>query len=246
MPGLEDVLEMDELYLTLARRDACALSGAAAGFRECAGAWIFLHCRRQLGAPCRRTFRRMVRQLRRMGLLRLYMLLHDRLHVYITLACFEKYKARHGQFSLVSSVSSFFSPTHAIPPMIHTSPDWMWRASRSYLSRVHRATENRRLFAFHQLCRREPAHAAARYPMVVEPEPGEGLGDLGGLHVVPQLMPAALWPPAVLQMLLNSVEPRAPALWPASMHTAAAALEARRLRRAWARVRRALRRRARV
>ena len=128
MPRLEDLLEIDELYLHLTRRDACALSGVAKAYRECAGAWIFLHCRQQLGAPCRRTFHRMVRQLRRMGLLRLYMLLQDRLNVYITLACFEKYKARHGQFSLVSSVSAFFSPTRAIPPAVHTYRDWMWKA----------------------------------------------------------------------------------------------------------------------
>ena len=246
MPGLEDVLDMDALYLHAARQDACALSGTASAFSECSGTWLFLHRRQQLGAPCRRTFRRMLRQLRRMGLLRLYMLLHDRLHVYITLACFEKYKARQGQFTFLSSIQSFFSPSTSIPPGIYVSRDWMWRASRTYLGRLQQAVENRRFYAFHQLCKRQPAHAAARYPMVVAPQEDESenesnsnsIDTLGGLHLVPQLVPAALWPPATLDLLLRAMRPRAPPVWAAAMHTAAAALQERRVRRAWARLRR--------
>ena len=222
-------------HLGLGRADACRLSAVSSHFRDSYATWLFLHNQHGLAGVrgCRRTFRRLVAQLRRAGLFPLYALLSHRVRVYVLLSTFEKYKDRPGHFGLSASIQKFFSDGVVSGSILSYTRNWAWRATRAYVRELHHAVLNRRFYAFHQLCLRHPAHAAARYPMVLESE----CTDLGGLAVVPHLIHHQLWPPAVLDMLLRAIHPRPPALWVPALHTAAAACVQHRLRRAFRQLR---------
>ena len=221
------------VYAYLDRKDVCRVTPAASAYSEIFATWLFLHHYRRFGVRCQRTFLAMSRQLRRMGLFRLYALLMDRVHAYVVLSSFEKYKERPGHFGLQASIQKFFSVSAATNTSIsYHRPNWAWRESRAYIRRLHHAVLNRRFYAFHQLCLRDPEHAARRYPMVVASE----CAELGGLAVVLHLVHHQLWPPSVLDMLLRAIHPQPPALWAPALHTAAAACARMRLRRAFRKI----------
>ena len=224
-----------DAYLYMTREDACHLSAAAPKCRDSYATWLFLHNQHGLAGVrgCRRTFRRMVRQLRRMGLFRLYALLNHSARVNVLLSTFEKYKDRPSHFGLSASLQKFFSASVLSCSVLSYTRNWAWRATRAYVRHLHHAVLNRRFYAFHQLCLRHPEHAAARYPMVIASE----CSELGGLSVVTHLIHHQLWPPAILDMLLRAIHPQPPALWVPALHTAAAACEQQRLRRAFRRLR---------
>lgn len=233
--ALKTVLDIDEGCLYLSRMDAARLSMTCAPFQDVLPTWIFLRHRLRLGLRCRRAFSAMVRQLRRMGLLRLYMVLHDTINVQILLLAFDRYRDRHAQFRLSSSVHNFFSLTYT-PLHLPASNEWMWAQSRRYLRRLHHAASTRRFFVFHQLCMTDAPHAARRYPMLGGAQPD--LKDLGGFAPLMHIIHHSAWPPSVLEALLRSIRVAPPTMWLPALHTAADRLQLmpqRRALRAWRR-----------
>ena len=228
------------VHAYIGREDACHLTPTASAYSESFATWLFLQHQHRFGMRCHRAFRAMARQLRRMGLFRLYALLMDRVHAYVVLSTFEKYKERPGHFGLQASIQKFFSASATNTSILYPRHNWAWREARTYIRRLHHAVINRRFYAFHQLCLRAPDHAARRYPMVVANE----CSDIGGLSVMMHLVHHELWPPSVMEMLLRAIHPQPPALWVPALHTAAAACQQIRLRRAFRRLRRRLTRAA--
>ena len=234
---LKTVLELEEGCLYLSRTDAAQLTATCVTYQDVLATWIFLRHRLRLGLRCRRAFAAMARQLRRMGLLRLYMALHDTINVQILLLAFDRYRDRHAQFRLSSSVHRFFSLAHT-PLQLPPSNEWMWAQSRRYLRRLHHAASStRRFFVFHQLCLTDAPHAARRYPMLGGALPD--LKDLGGFAVLLHIVHHSAWPSSVLDTLLRSIRVTPPTLWLPALHTAAHRLQLmpqRRAFRAWARI----------
>lgn len=191
-------LLQDSCLLCLAKPEVAQLAVAS---RECHAAlshWLFLHHARphtSIG-----MYRLMLTELRRMGLLPLYMQLHSPLNVHVLQLAFAYFKDRQSQFA-TPNISRFFRFTTP-PATLTQAQDFGWKRSRLYLQGLQACLQQRHLYSYLALCDSDPEYAAQRYPL-----------GTSGLQVLEQLVSDSIWPQQLLQLLLRELRVPRPLLW---------------------------------
>lgn len=182
----------------LTKHDAGQLATACRGTREALAHWLFLHHARPHTSM--QLYRCMLHELRRMGLLPLYLQLHSPLQVAVLGMAFAYYKDRQSHFS-TPSISRFFR--FSTPPAtMAQAQEFTWKQSRTYLHALQASLQSRQLFSYLAVCEHDPEHAERRYPLGTQ-----------GLLVLEQLVSDALWPRPLLLMLLRELKAPPPLLW---------------------------------
>lgn len=204
------------------RASALAMSACSRPMRSCFYEWIFRNQLYNVGVRTRRTFFRLIKHMRGMGVLPLFSLLHAR-RAEILLGTYERYLS--SQWTIVDPTKFFRMDTQK-PPLWRANV--LWKVSRDYLQLLHNAASNRRLFSTMALCTTAPEYASRKYGQVLDASNPQG----GVLMTLEQMIPHTLWPTHTLRVLLRSLEVRPPPMWRAALESTCANVDASRQRRA--------------
>ena len=191
-------LLQDSCLLCLTKPEVAQLAAASRDCRATLSHWLFLHHARPHTSI--RMYCIMLAELRRMGLLPLYMQLHSPLNAHVVQLAFAYFKDRQSQFA-TPNISRFFRFTTP-PATLTQAQDFGWKRSRVYLQGLQACLQQRHLYSYLALCESDPEYAAQRYPL-----------GTSGLQVLEQLVCNFMWPQQLLQLLLQELRTPRPLLW---------------------------------